>query len=172
MMRTFNTIKSFLKKIHKVHLCLMAMVGHDCREKFSADEQLFTITTSKHYWALVCLSDHPFPSNISARHERTIQFNSIQMFRLKRAFNTNFTEYVPPWIWDFTVLGLNKIPEVPISLFIVVFQYTFSTHWAQDINIEIWRSAGRVCLCRCGETFWSLHCRDPGSSARPRSCVA
>ena len=76
MIRTFNTIKSFLKKIHKVHLCLMAMVGHDCREKFSADEQLFTITTSKHYWALVCLSDHPFPSikYIST----TWEYNSIQ----------------------------------------------------------------------------------------------
>ena len=33
----------------------------------------------------------------------------------KQIYTLHFTEYTPPWIWDFTVFGLNKIPEARVQ---------------------------------------------------------
>ena len=39
----------------------------------------------------------------------------IQLFHPYHiCFFVQFTEYIPPWIWDFTVLGSNKIPDEEI----------------------------------------------------------
>ena len=70
----------------------------------------------------------------------------------------DFTEYIPPWTWDFTGFGMNKIPEVnPISHSISkVFSYSSpSKLWSQRQWHNLSSKMFMFYITTCQRHLWS-----------------